>query len=90
MAKEANISDPNINTEIDKRIYETITEEYYEDMQNYAAPLSEGMTNAEQHPPLGDVDTLVAHMRNMVEEGYTDEQIKQLHPELAALFNRGE
>jgi hypothetical protein len=90
MAKEANISDPNINTEIDRRIYETITEEYYEDMQNYAAPLSEGMTNAEQHPPLGDVDTLVAHMRNMVEEGYTDEQIKQLHPELAALFNRGE
>jgi len=29
-------------------------------------------------------------MREMIEQGFTDEQIKQLHPEIAELFNRGE
>jgi hypothetical protein len=90
MAKEANIGDAKINQEIDKRIYETITESYYEDMVN--APMSEGEVRQTemQHPPVTSLDDLVMHLRSMVEEGYTDEQIKQLHPELAALFNRGE
>jgi len=90
MAKEANIGDARINQEIDKRIYETITESYYDDMVN--APLSEGEVRQTemQHPPVTSLDDLVMHLRSMVEEGYTDEQIKQLHPELAALFNRGE
>jgi len=96
MAKEANISDPRINAEIDKRIYETITEEYIEDMM----PESEGeeemeeeMETVEQeraeHPPVTSIDNLIEHLRSMVAEGYTDEQIKELHPELAQLFNRG-
>ena len=27
------------------------------------------------------------HMREMVEQGYTDEQIKQLHPEIEKFFS---
>jgi hypothetical protein len=33
------------------------------------------------------VEDLVKHMRSMVEEGYTDEQIKQLHPEMEQFFS---
>jgi len=88
MAKEANIADVNINKEIDKRIYETITEEYYEDMQS---PMSEGMIRPTlEHPPVTSANDLIAHLREMVQQGYTDEEIQQLHPELAQLFNRGE
>ena len=88
MAKEANIADVNINREIDKRIYETITEEYYEDMQS---PMSEGMIRPTlEHPPVTSANDLIAHLREMVQQGYTDEEIQQLHPELAQLFNRGE
>jgi uncharacterized protein (DUF433 family) len=71
MAKEANITDPRITREIDRRIYETITEEYMEDMQE------EEM----QHPTL-DAVSKGPHIREMIMEGYTDAQILQLHPEL--------
>jgi len=27
------------------------------------------------------------HMRSMIEQGYTDEQIKELHPEIAKFFS---
>jgi hypothetical protein len=71
MAKEANITDPRITREIDKRIYETITEEYMEDMEE------EEM----EHPTL-DAVSKGPHIREMIMEGYTDAQILQLHPEL--------
>jgi len=71
MAKEANIGDARINQEIDKRIYETITEEYMEDMEE------EEM----EHPTL-DAVSKGPHIREMIMEGYTDAQILQLHPEL--------
>ena len=93
MAKEANISDVKINSKIDKMIYETITEEYYEDMDDDDmddTPLSEGAPMEMVHPNVTNADDLVKHLREMISEGYTDEQIKQLHPELAQLFNRGE
>lgn len=72
MAKEANITDPRITREIDKRIYETITEEYMEDMD---------MEEEMQHPTL-DAVSKGPHIREMIMEGYTDAQILQLHPEL--------
>jgi len=44
-----------------------------------------------QHAPVTGVDDMVSHLREMVEAGYTDDEIKQLHPELGALFgNQGE
>jgi len=93
MAKEANISDVKINSKIDKMIYETITEEYYEDMDDDDmddTPLSEGAPMEMVHPSVTTPDDLVKHLREMIDQGYTDEQIKELHPELAQLFNRGE
>jgi ABC-type oligopeptide transport system ATPase subunit len=41
------------------------------------------------HAPVTSADDLVIHLRQMVEAGYTDEEIKSLHPELAQLFNSG-
>ena len=71
MAKEAQITDPRITREIDKRIYETITEEFIEDMEQ------EEM----EHPTLDDTSK-EPHIKEMIMEGYTDAQILQLHPEL--------
>lgn len=86
MAKEAGPTDARIVKEIDKRIYETITEEPLEEI---GEPLSGGEDTL-THEPVTSADNLVQHMREMIEQGYTDEQIKELHPELAELFNRGE
>lgn len=90
MAKEANIGDARINQELDKRIYETITEEFIEDIDdNAVASMSEGNQTL-THDPVTSPDDLVSHLREMIEQGMTDEQIKELHPEIAELFNRGE
>ena len=43
--------------------------------------------NLAEHPPVENIDDMVAHLRSMVAEGYTDQQIKDTHPELARLFN---
>lgn len=83
LAKEANIGDSRINKEIDNRIYETITEESIEEMPAPTKDLVE-------HAPVTSADDLVTHLREMVEAGYTDEEIKNLHPELGALFTNGE
>ena len=87
MAKEANIGDPKINAELDRKIYETITEGFYEDISQTEQPVQQTEMT---HPSVENADTLVAHLREMISEGYTDEQIKELHPEIAQLFNRGE
>ena len=50
--------------------------------QESAQPLQTEMT----HPPLENVNALVTHMREMIEQGYTNEQIIELHPEMARLF----
>jgi hypothetical protein len=39
------------------------------------------------HGPVTDAQDLVTHLREMVEQGYTNEQIMTLHPEIAELFN---
>tara|TARA_E500000331_G_scaffold162134_1_gene157079 strand:- start:3419 stop:4936 length:1518 start_codon:yes stop_codon:yes gene_type:complete len=87
MAKEANIGDLRINEELDKKIYETITEGFYEDLPNNQTPVQKNMM---EHPPVTNLNDMVTHLREMVTGGYTDEEIKQLHPELAELFTRGE
>ena len=85
-----------INQKIDKMILETITERSYEEVKDWYEDWEGNQTrsvdvNGEmEHPSVGSPDELVAHLREMISEGYTDEQIKQLHPELAQLFNRGE
>jgi len=42
------------------------------------------------HPPMQSKDSLISHMREMIEQGYTDEEIKQVHPEMDSYFNGGD
>lgn len=81
MAKDANIANPGIIKDIDLEIYRTIFEEEYEDQQSVRAP-SEMV-----HTPITNTQDLVTHLREMVEQGYTNEQILELHPELAGFVN---
>jgi len=78
MAKEANISSPLINKKLDKMILETITESDYEE---------EYKEKEMEHPAVGNPQELVEHLREMIQEEYTNEQIMEFHPELGALFN---
>ena len=39
-----------------------------------------------QHPAVANADDLIKHLREMIKTGYTDEEIKNLHPELAQRF----
>jgi hypothetical protein len=83
LAKEANIADPNIIDALDKEIYETIMEEPYEAPQQ---PLQTAMT----HPPMENPQDMITHMREMLEQGYTNEQILELHPEIANFFGNNQ
>ena len=40
------------------------------------------------HAPITNVNDMLAHLKEMIQQGYTTEQIKQLHPELAQLFGQ--
>ena len=62
---------------LDQKIKELLAkdeDEFNEMMANKPAEMT--------HPPIQNVDQMIAHLRDMISQGYTDEQIKQLHPEL--------
>tara|TARA_R100000805_G_scaffold16670_1_gene19142 strand:- start:705 stop:1169 length:465 start_codon:yes stop_codon:yes gene_type:complete len=88
MAKDAKPTDPMIIEKIDKMILETITEKTYDEVkqgmmeEQQAQPLKLDM----QHPPMESPEDMIKHMRSMVQEGYTDEQIMELHPEIKQFF----
>jgi len=93
MVKDADLQDPIIQAKVEKMMLETITErpyeevkEWYEEWQKENAPSKDMI----QHTPVTTADDLVSHLREMVEAGYTDEEIKTTHPELAQLFNNGQ
>lgn len=86
MAKEAGITNNTMLDKIDKMIFEAITEKDFdeiEEMLDEAKPSLDTMT----HGPVTDAVDLVTHLREMLEQGYTNEQILNLHPELGELFN---
>ena len=85
LAKEAQVTSPGMLKDIDNKIYETIFEEEYEE-QSVGAMAPDAMV----HGPLTSVGEMVSHLREMYSQGYTDEQILALHPELSALFGNGE
>jgi hypothetical protein len=93
MVKDADPQDPIIKTKVEKMMLETLTEksyeevkEWYEEWQKENAPSKDMI----QHAPVTSADDLVSHLREMVEAGYTDDEIKTTHPELAQLFNNGQ
>ena len=85
LAKEAQVTSPGMLKDIDAKIYETIFEEEFEE-QSVGAMAPGAMV----HGPLTSVGEMVSHLREMYSQGYTDEQILTLHPELSALFGNGE
>jgi hypothetical protein len=85
LAKEANVTAPGMIKDIDAKIYETIFEEEYEE-QSVGATAPGAMV----HGTVTSVGEMVSHLREMYSQGYTDEQILALHPELSALFGNGE
>jgi len=82
MAKQSNIADTKINMIIDRKIFETIVEE------DYDVYMAENNIEAEPivHMPMQTADLLVSHMREMIDAGYSDEEIMATHPEIGALF----
>ena len=63
---------------------EDVLERVMADQQN-TQPLKLDMP----HPPMKTKEDMVAHIRDMVNEGYTNEQILEIHPEIAEFFNNG-
>ena len=41
------------------------------------------------HTPMNTPEDMIKHMREMVEQGFTNEQIMELHPEIKNFFNGG-
>jgi hypothetical protein len=85
MAKDSNIGDAYINAEIDKKIYKIALEDDAEDLEEEEAEET-AEEEAMEHPTQTDPSKLIAHIREMIAEGYTDEQIKQLHPEIEKMY----
>ena len=42
------------------------------------------------HPPMENKEDMVAHIRKMIEQGYTDQEMLDIHPEIADFFNQGD
>ena len=84
MAKEANVTNPGMISDIDNKIYETIFEEEFKEQSVGAQP------GTMVHGTMTSVGEMVSHLREMYAQGYTDEQILALHPELVALFGNGD
>jgi hypothetical protein len=75
---------PDVKKVIDEKIKELLAKDEDElDEMNQAQPLNTTMT----HPPMTNVGDMIKHMREMVDQGYTDEQIKELHPEMEKFFS---
>jgi ribosomal silencing factor RsfS len=89
IAKDAKPADPMIVEKIDRMILETITEKTYDEVKEAMAE-AQPEKDLMQHTPITDLNDMVMHLRKMVQAGYTDEEIKSLHPELAQLFTNGQ
>jgi hypothetical protein len=90
MAKDAAPTNKMITDKLDKMILETITEksweevkEWYEEwkQENSTMESEEESEEEMEHPTTTDV-TRTKHIQDMVMEGYTDQKILDLHPEI--------
>ena len=82
-AKDAGVKDPILNREIeDKMLSLIVSEDRYNEIK------SQPQLDAVVHMPITTSTDLVTHLREMVQAGYTDEQMLALHPELENLFSQ--
>lgn len=86
LAKEANPMNPKLLEAIDNMIADTLIED---DMERQSI-LEKPSKDMVQHAPVTSPTDLVTHMREMVESGYSDQEIMDLHPEIAQLFNNND
>ena len=86
LAKEANPINPKLLEAIDTLIADTLIE----DDTMRASIVEQPSKDMVQHRPVTDATDLVSHMREMVETGYTNQEIMDLHPEIANLFNNND
>jgi len=90
-AKEAGITNPYMLEKLDRMLFQTVTEKDWEEIDELVGPMKTysdaPSMDPLQHAPVTSPEDLVMHLREMVEQGYTNEQIIQLHPELAELFD---
>jgi hypothetical protein len=101
LAKDANIISPVLTKEVERQMLRILVEDddKYLALQNSmdsetqvatldTAPMAPmAPTDDMVHPSVTNPQDLVSHMRDMVQQGYTNEQILALHPELSELFN---
>lgn len=97
LAKESQITNPIMLDKIDRMIFQTITEKDWDEIDEMIGPMQEYSNEAVRpvsdelvHPEVESPQQLVMHLREMIAQGYTNEQIIQLHPELAELFQQEE
>jgi hypothetical protein len=82
--RDSATASPDVKQVIDLKIKEILAKDEDElDTMNQTQPINTTMT----HPPMESVDDMIKHMREMVSQGFTDEQIKQLHPEMEKFFS---
>ena len=105
LAKEAKPMDPKINDYIDQQLLRTLIddEDVFQDvMSDNTQPMPAMPMAPEQpaeqppplkldmpHPPMENAADMVQHMRDMIREGYTNEQILDIHPEIFQFFEDG-
>ena len=72
---------PNVKSIIDQKTIEILAkdEDELEEMQNQVA--DDG-----QHDPMTNPAGMVTHIREMIEQGLSNEEILNLHPEIARFF----
>ena len=67
---------------LDERLVELLDEDPKEILDNDVNQPNPELT----HEPMTSPDDMIVHIREMIEQGYTNDQIKQLHPEIAGFF----
>ena len=91
-AKETNPANTELVKEIDVMLAKALItdedtlEKVIDSQQTQQVPLNTTMA----HPPMTNPGDMIAHMREMVQQGYTNEQILQIHPEISGFFGEGE
>lgn len=79
--KDSGIENPVLKTEVEDQMLRMIV-----DADRYEMLKSQPQLNTVIHRPVMDAGDLVIHLREMIAAGYTNEQILNLHPEIADLF----
>ena len=79
--RDLSTATPNVKEVIDNKILELLAKDE-DELDVMMADKKLTM----QHPAVANADDLIKHLREMIKTGYTDEEIKNLHPELTKTF----